>query len=923
MPYLLSPELPAIRDATGTGTSFNIPNSGIQPHVSGDILVCCLNADGANQPSLPTSAGGGTWVSRHNNTGTGHAHRIATLVATSADEDCSWTLSGADTSGGWVGVVKGNGGTLAYDTSTIRSADDSTEPFAGVAITPAANSLVLTFLTTDGAIGPICQPGPINVIGFDTGADSIGVAYTYRKPSSAYAARDWFSGVSNDNTMAVSISFTDDASEDVVNGYLDDDTVATMFLPGGIGAKNSWTWDVTTAYGVTLFGQRDQTQAWSNDGAATWVDETTDVNDVGTADVTLQGTGVGNAWYFSYTAPFDGMAIAISTAQSAGTLVWEYWNGSTWATLTVSGVFTATGNVKFTWTRPSAWAATTVNGSGGSNYYVRVRVSSGLTTAPILSTAYIGGIISGTFDAPAAVADAHLNPYSNATNTTGAQSTALSFVGMSVDRSVDADMSNGLFYFFHKAVAGRDYLVDPCKMIQPVDGSVIDRRGGIIAILVDGNTNYEGYVFHAKGVTSSNPFDWNTAVIDLNGTPAYRFLSKGSLNKAAVRAVYFVVQPEFGACQFQICNVMTCSLIVVAGGGQFTGGANPILFDEFVRVVNNGMSYSQMIKKLGKTGFVYAPIQYGGGDTLNIDLTGVTMQLPNPYSTTEMSYNGADDKLNQIFFGQTSADRFTLVNSIWNTGQPHQWGFHASHAAATVVDCTGAKVLGPWNVLLRANASGHVDGITFGEPGNGLTSLDLNSCAIDSGTFIDSLVVADSPADAADLTNCAFIKTAGTRHGIEIIGAAADFSLDGNTFTGFAGTDGSTGNEAIYVNIATGTVNISITGGGSTPSIRTAGATVNVINTVPVTLTGLKDDTEVRVLDNTTGDFLAGTETATDGTTDNRSFTFSLTAALTVDIAIFNVTYILPPNNRIENFVIPGSATSIPISQVVDRVFNV
>jgi hypothetical protein len=62
-------------------------------------------------------------------------------------------------------------------------------------------------------------------------------------------------------------------------------------------------------------------------------------------------------------------------------------------------------------------------------------------------------------------------------------------------------------------------------------------------------------------------------------------------------------------------------------------------------------------------------------------------------------------------------------------------------------------------------------------------------------------------------------------------------TLSGVTFSGYASSDGSTGNEAVYVNIATGTMTISITNGGSIPSIRTAGATVTVQNSVTVKVT--------------------------------------------------------------------------------------
>ncbi len=153
-----------------------------------------------------------------------------------------------------------------------------------------------------------------------------------------------------------------------------------------------------------------------------------------------------------------------------------------------------------------------------------------------------------------------------------------------------------------------------------------------------------------------------------------------------------------------------------------------------------------------------------------------------------------------------------------------------------------------------------------------------------------------------------------------------DFGLTGSTpcmvavaFSPSVVPSNSHHNAAVY-NKSGGTVTLNIAGGGSTPTVRTAGdATTVVNNNVAVTLSGLKDNTEVRILDNVTGEFIDGIENATAGTTNNRTFTFSLGAGVVVDIAIFNIDWILPPNNRIENYTIPTSDTTLPLTQIRDR----
>ena len=155
--------------------------------------------------------------------------------------------------------------------------------------------------------------------------------------------------------------------------------------------------------------------------------------------------------------------------------------------------------------------------------------------------------------------------------------------------------------------------------------------------------------------------------------------------------------------------------------------------------------------------------------------------------------------------------------------------------------------------------------------------------------------------------------SAGTGHAIEITGTAGDVTLDNVLFTGYAGTNGSTGNEAIYVNIGSGTVNITIAGGGDTPTIRTAGATVNVINNITLTVTGLITGSDVVIYE-------AGTTNVLDSVDANAGTTwdYGYSAPDTIDIGVFLVGYI---PFYIRNLAIGASDSSVPVAQVVDRAY--
>ncbi len=187
----------------------------------------------------------------------------------------------------------------------------------------------------------------------------------------------------------------------------------------------------------------------------------------------------------------------------------------------------------------------------------------------------------------------------------------------------------------------------------------------------------------------------------------------------------------------------------------------------------------------------------------------------------------------------------------------------------------------------------------------------LTGCSFDRPSGVTA--VTGTPAQIGTTSQSSFVSD-GTGHAITITGTAVNLTLAGTVFTGYAATNGSTGNEAIYVNIASGSMTISVTSGGNTPSIRTAGATVTVSSNVSVTLTGLKNPTEVRV-------FNAGTTTERSGTgaenITSGSHTFSLPAGTSVDISILSLNY---QNRRILAYSTNLDAT-IPVDQTLDRQY--
>lgn len=189
---------------------------------------------------------------------------------------------------------------------------------------------------------------------------------------------------------------------------------------------------------------------------------------------------------------------------------------------------------------------------------------------------------------------------------------------------------------------------------------------------------------------------------------------------------------------------------------------------------------------------------------------------------------------------------------------------------------------------------------------------DLTGCVFDKPSGAVG-ILSNNPSL---ITDC-FFTSDGTGHAIEIT-TPGSYTLDNDTFTGYAATDGSTGNEAIYNNSG-GAVTLSITGGGNTPTIRNgAGASTTVSAAVTVTLTAQVSlvGAEIRVydLDNSPAGSL-GTEITGTESQSNPSFSFSTSAGNLVWIQIMLSGY--------EEFgleiTVPTLNADIPITLSIDK----
>lgn len=260
-------------------------------------------------------------------------------------------------------------------------------------------------------------------------------------------------------------------------------------------------------------------------------------------------------------------------------------------------------------------------------------------------------------------------------------------------------------------------------------------------------------------------------------------------------------------------------------GYTVTGGtAGDPITPVTIAASDNASGYGILERKDGVV-FGSGMLEIGAGATAtDFDSVGdVIVFLENQYTRSSLYKIAAvGSGCNVLFDGSVVKTAGNLTNN--------KFVFDFSDTAPTVT-ITGC-------LLDKADTS------TFA-PGQSITSNTFNQCGsiLPSGATFTGNTIKDSTgsasvtctiADLANVTGNTF-ESDGSSHAVELTGTAASFTWDNDT-TGYAsGSTGSpvtptaTGNEAIFVNIASGTITINVADGAAIPSIRSAGATVNVL----------------------------------------------------------------------------------------------
>ncbi len=184
----------------------------------------------------------------------------------------------------------------------------------------------------------------------------------------------------------------------------------------------------------------------------------------------------------------------------------------------------------------------------------------------------------------------------------------------------------------------------------------------------------------------------------------------------------------------------------------------------------------------------------------------------------------------------------------------------------------------------------------------------FSGCTIDKTNDATRAMVASNPAA---ISNCTFVSS-GTKHAIEIT-TPGTYTFAGNSFTGYATANGTTGNEVIYNNSG-GAVTLNVTGSGvGTISYRNGtGATTTVASSASVVINIVDEDgnaitanSEVTVVRNSDTVILFEEDGIIDGST---TYSYSSGGGTVVYINVFNVTGYQP--KTVNNYTLPSSGTT-------------
>lgn len=452
-------------------------------------------------------------------------------------------------------------------------------------------------------------------------------------------------------------------------------------------------------------------------------------------------------------------------------------------------------------------------------------------------------------------------------------------------------------------VTGENILIHTKPMLA-VDLQTTVGIGGTgvcgVAIGLSSTANVDYKVYHVSGGGTPWGANYQPVIINTGYTGAGLIQNTGTLNPASINSLGFFVAGFLTAADWIFGSAWSLDVTTIAGGNA----AEPVTPAEVARAAADGHERMSITRQGTNQILVFQPIQFGNGGTnpIYLNFTNAATEFPKQYdqASKTTNYCAPDDVCGYTFY-PGAADVINLTGASFSSPSKFHWKFHASSNVATsVITTNGASVTGAGTVQLIPGIL--FDEVTFSKcseiPSAGAT---IVNSAFGSTAGAGALSVI-SAAHMALVTNTSF--TYNTAYGIRLTSATAEtYNFVGITFLG--------NTKDVYVAATTGTVTINVSGGGSTPTYTSAGATVVIVSGATVTFTGFPTGTDVVILTAGTSTILAQVDQ--NATT---SYAYSYQGTPTVDVGFIKPGYKV---RYIRALTLSSSDASIPVSLEIDR----
>ena len=818
-------------------TDFNIQTGNVSsvtvvmpPHETGDLLLVFAGKDDATgtDPTTATSGWtrGGAGASAGATTAAVRAGWFWKVAASSAEPDLVITSTDADTWSILAMSIQGAHATPIDASSGNGNTDSTGAPFTVNGVTTNyANSLVV-FASLSGGTGcPVPYPGLQLIGAVDSGNEGVGVGYTVQASAGATGNRDFYTDATNTNCIGFCVAVRDDGNGRRA-GYWKP-TYAELIHPfrGSVAIITGDVWGTALTNYPTLGKDAVSSVLQVANAGPTYNPYTTEANNATDADVVPFPTSeVVNDWVaFGYSKPFMSLTFdLLSCTQGVGGVVaWEYWNGSAWVALqsVTDGTtgFTATlaDGLVTRWAMPANfnWKTTSLNG-GAQLFYVRARCTTVYTTNPTISQVYVSGHPT-LYDAIGSSADAGVIQFENAALFTPATST-IQVGGTYMDLGSTVTPTNKIICGSYQFTLPRDY----------VDHARMKEGGGIHVMFGDTSFNRKAWCIGNYLDEQTNDAQRNRFAIQwAQSTDTCH--SKTTTAPTTIADVFFGGLAPRGAGSFAVSHMLAVDPAnAIVNGGSST---YPLTLAEFLALGDASPV------QLFRDGILMIPVRIGGDAAVFVALDDFTLQFPGfatPWSDIYNILPRAQAHYDADYLGfiidAQSGDVVKMTNGKITSKTRWRFEVLSSASASATYDFTNLLLQ---NALVTLRAVCTWATVTFQS-----CNIIQNSAVISGCTFLSSYLTSNNPANISGSK----FTSAGTGHAIEIT-TAGTYTFNANTFTGYAASDGSTGNEAIYNNSG-GAVTINITGGGSVPSVRNgAGASTTKNNTVTLTVTCLNE----------------------------------------------------------------------------------